>query len=249
MATLSHAVAAVYRSPAETELALEELQFSGFNMKSLSIIGRDYHTDEDILEEQTRYWGKMGSFYDEVWGLFGFAFILIPGVGPLFVAGPLVARVVGGLEGVMVAGGLSVLGADLYNLGFPKGSLLAARNSGKFVVIAHGNKEEAIRARDIVMGHAKREALQKHQNSPTRREPSLAGAVIMGMGGLNTIGAGLYSLGIPKDNLLRYEAALTSGKFVVIAHGNGEETSRAQQAISRTNPEMLQQHHPLKATL
>ncbi len=249
MATLSHAIAAIYKSNADVELALEELHLSGFDMKNLSVIGRDYHTDEDILEEQTRYWGKMGSFYDEVWGLFGFAFILIPCVGPLFVAGPLVARVIGGLEGVVVAGGLSALGADLYSLGFPKGSLLAARKSGKFVVIAHGNKEEAIRARNIITSHANREALQKHQNSPTRREPSLAGAVIMGMGGLNTVGTGLYSLGIPKDNLLRYEAALTSGKFVVIAHGNGEEASRAQQTINRTNPEMLQQHQPSRATL
>ena len=41
------------------------------------------------------------------------AFFLIPGIGPLLVAGPLVGWIVGALEGAALLGGLSVLGAAL----------------------------------------------------------------------------------------------------------------------------------------
>jgi hypothetical protein len=64
------------------------------------------------------------------------------------------------------------------------------------------------------------------------------------VGGLSAIGAGLFSVGIPKNSILRYETALKTGKFVLIAHGSAEETARAREIISRTNPEALEQHQP-----
>jgi hypothetical protein len=62
------------------------------------------------------------------------------------------------------------------------------------------------------------------------------------VGGLSAIGAGLYSLGIPKDSILQYETALKSGKYVVIAHGSAEETTHAREIINRTKPETLEHH-------
>ena len=48
-----------------------------------------------------------------LWGmLFGAAFFAIPGIGVL-VAGRLVAWIIGALEGAVVVGGLSVIGAGL----------------------------------------------------------------------------------------------------------------------------------------
>jgi hypothetical protein len=39
-----------------------------------------------------KYWGKQGAFWGGLWGmLFGAAFFAIPGLGPILVAGPLVA--------------------------------------------------------------------------------------------------------------------------------------------------------------
>jgi hypothetical protein len=41
-------------------------------------------------------WGKTGAFWGGFWGLlFGSAFFAIPGIGPVLVAEPLVARIVG----------------------------------------------------------------------------------------------------------------------------------------------------------
>src|SRR5579872_6364507 len=150
----NNSVVAIYKSHAEAEDAVKELQKTGFDMQKLSIVGRDYHTDEHVVGyynagERMKYWGKAGAFWGGIWGLlFGSAFFLIPGVGPLLVAGPLVGWIVGALEGAVVVGGLSAIGAGLYSLGIPKNSILqyeTALKSGKFVVIAHGSAEETTR--------------------------------------------------------------------------------------------------------
>ena len=59
-----------------------------------------------------KYWGKQGAFWGGLWGLLcGAAFFAIPGIGPVLVAGPLVASIIGALEGAIVVGGLSARGA------------------------------------------------------------------------------------------------------------------------------------------
>ena len=40
---------AVFRSHAEAEAAIKQLQEAGFDMKKLSIIGKDYETREDVV--------------------------------------------------------------------------------------------------------------------------------------------------------------------------------------------------------
>jgi hypothetical protein len=174
--TKCNSVVAIYKSHIEAETAVKELQQSGFDMKKLSIVGRDYHTDEHVVGyynsgDRMKSWGKTGAFWGGIWGLlFGSAFFFIPGIGPLLVAGPLVVWIVGGLEGAALIGGLSALGAGLYGIGIPKDSILqyeTALKSGKFVVIAHGSAEEATRAREIIK-RTNPEALEEHQ-------PSIAG--------------------------------------------------------------------------
>ena len=167
----NNSIVAVYPSHTAAEAAIKELQQSGFDMKKLLIVGRDYHTDEHVIGyynagERMKYWGKMGAFWGGIWGmLFGSAFFLIPGVGPLIVAGPLVAWIVGALEGAVVVGGLSAVGAGLYSLGIPKNSILqdqTALKTGKFVLIAHGTMDETTRAKEI-LGGTKPETLEHHQ--------------------------------------------------------------------------------------
>jgi hypothetical protein len=100
------------------------------------------------------YWGKQGAFWGGLWGmLFGSAFLLIPGFGPLLAAGPVVAWIVGALEGAIVVGGLSALGAGLYSSGIPKDSVIAyesAVKADKFLIIVHGASSEMTKARDIL---------------------------------------------------------------------------------------------------
>jgi uncharacterized membrane protein len=182
--TKNNSIVAIYPSHTAAETAIKELQQSGFDMKKLSIVGRDYHTDEHVIGyynagDRMRYWGKMGAFWGGLWGmLFGSAFFLIPGVGPLLVAGPLVAWIVGALEGAVVVGGLSAVGAGLYSLGIPKDSILnyeRALTTGKFVLVAHGTAEEVARARDVI-SHTNPEGVDEHEPSRATPEKCVAAA-------------------------------------------------------------------------
>ncbi len=169
------AVIAVFATHDQAETAIRELQKSGFNMQKLSIVGKDYHTEEDVVGyyntgERMKSWGKMGAFWGGLWGLlFGSALFFIPGVGPMLIAGPLVAWIVGALEGAVVVGGLSALGAALFSIGIPKDSIVKYETqikAGKFVVIAHGTPEEASKGRSI-LAKTQNESVEEHPYTPT----------------------------------------------------------------------------------
>jgi uncharacterized membrane protein len=157
--TRSDSVVAIYQNHSQAEAAIKELGKSGFDMKKLSIVGRDYHTEESVVGyynagDRMKYWGKMGAFWGGLWGLlFGAAFFWVPGLGPLLVGGPLVSWIVGALEGAAVVGGLSAVGAGLYSIGIPRDSVLryeTALKSGKYVLVAHGTADEVVRAKDVL---------------------------------------------------------------------------------------------------
>lgn len=157
--TQENALVAVYDNHAAAEEAVEQLQRARFDMRELSIVGKDYHTEEHVVGyynagDRMKYWGKLGAFWGGVWGLlFGAAFFAVPGLGPVLVAGPLVSWIVAALEGAVVVGGLSAIGAGLYSIGIPKDSILryeVALKSDKFLLIAHGTAREVARARDII---------------------------------------------------------------------------------------------------
>jgi len=157
--TDTNAVVAVYDNHSAAEGAVKELQKSGFDMKKLSVVGKDYHTEENVVGyynagDRMKYWGKWGAFWGGFWGLlFGAAFFWVPAVGPVLVGGPLVAWIVAGLENAALVGGLSALGAGLYSIGIPKNSVVeyeAAVKAGKYVVVAHGTAAEAAKARETL---------------------------------------------------------------------------------------------------
>ena len=182
--TKNNSVVAIYKSHTDAEAAIKELAQSGFDMKKLSIVGRDYHTDENVVGyynngDRMKYWGKVGAFWGGFWGfLFGAGFFWIPGLGPLLVAGPLVSWTVGALEGAAVVGGLSAIGAGLYGLGIPKDSIVQyeiAIKTGKFVQIAHGTPEETAQAQEIIK-HGSAELAEHHQTEPSLPEESPVGA-------------------------------------------------------------------------
>ena len=151
-----NSVVAIFATHNQAEDAVRELQKDGFDMKKLSIVGKDYHTDEHVVGyyntgDRMMYWGKLGAFWGGFWGLlFGSAFFWVPGIGPLVVAGPLVTWIVAALEGAVVTGGLTALGAGLYSIGIPKNSIVQYETevkSGKLLLVAHGTADEVERAR------------------------------------------------------------------------------------------------------
>jgi len=156
---INNSVVAVYRTHTEADQAVKELQRGGVDMHKLSIVGKGYHTDEHAVGyyntgDRMKYWGKVGAFWGGFWGLlFGSAFFMIPGLGPILAAGPVVAWIVGALESAVVVGGVSALGAGLYSMGIPKDSIVkyeAALKSDQFLLIVHGTAAEVAKAKDII---------------------------------------------------------------------------------------------------
>ena len=155
----ANAVVGIYKVHTQAAEAVKKLQKSDFDMRHLSIVGKDYHTEEHVVGyyntgDRMKYWGKMGAFWGGIWGwLMGAAFFAVPGIGPVLVAGPLIMWIVGALEGAAVMGGLSAVGAGLYSFGIPKDTVLkleTALTADNFLVVAHGAETEVSRAREIL---------------------------------------------------------------------------------------------------
>jgi uncharacterized membrane protein len=154
-----NSVVAVYGTHLEAEEAVKELQRAGIDMRTLSIVGKGSHTDENVVGyyntgDRMKYWGKLGALWGGFWGLLlGSAFFAIPGIGPVLVAGPLVAWIVGALEGAALTGGLSAIGAGLFSIGIPKNSIVeyeTAIRTDRFLLLVHGTTPEVEKARSAV---------------------------------------------------------------------------------------------------
>jgi hypothetical protein len=159
MMTDQNAVVAVYDTHEAAEEAVGELQRAGIDMRTLSIIGRGTHTDEQVVGyynsgDRVKFWGKAGAMWGGFWGLlFGSAFFAIPGIGPVLVAGPVVAWIVGALEGAVVVGGVSAIGAGLFGMGIPKDSIVkyeTALKTDKFILMVNGTTGDVERARELI---------------------------------------------------------------------------------------------------
>jgi len=150
---------AIYDSHAKAETAVKALQRAGFDMKRISIIGRDYHTEQHVLGflnagDRAKIYGKFGAFWGGLMGvLFGSAMLFVPVVGHVIVLGPLAAAVFGGLEGAVLVGGISALAGALMAVGIPKNSVLryeTALKADNFMLVVHGDAQEIERARGLL---------------------------------------------------------------------------------------------------
>lgn len=150
---------AVYDTHTQAESAVKALQRAGFDMKKLSIIGRDYHTEEHVVGflnagDRARYFGKFGAAWGGLMGmLFGSAMFFVPVVGHVIILGPLAATIFGGLQGAVLVGGASALVGALTAIGIPRNSVLryeTALKSDKFLLIVHGDAQEIQRAHELL---------------------------------------------------------------------------------------------------
>lgn len=172
----TNSVVAIYDTHDDAAKAVEELGTAGVDVKKISIVAKDYHTEEQVTGyynagDRMKHWGKFGAFWGGVWGLLlGSAFFMIPGVGPVLVAGPLVAWIVAGLEGAAVVGGLSAVGAGLYSIGIPQNTVLqydVALTAGKFLLIVHGTPDEVAKAREVLSKTAP-SLMETHEPQPVQ---------------------------------------------------------------------------------
>lgn len=143
------------------EDAVQRLARGGFPIKQISIVAQDLESEKEvhgyiIAGDLDKCGAAAETWFGGLFGLLvGAAFVWVPGFGPLFVAGPLAAALLSGIEGALAgttSGG--ILGA-LVGWGVPKQHILKYEDwvmGGRYLVIAHGNAEEVARANDILSG-------------------------------------------------------------------------------------------------
>jgi uncharacterized membrane protein len=152
-------VVAVFTDHNQAEAAIRRLQQAGFDMKKLSIIGRDYVSEEQVLGyvssgDRIRYWGRFGALWGALWGaLAGSAMLLFPGAGHIVVLGPVASALLNTVGGAALGGGAGALGGALASIGMSRDAVLryeTAIRAGRFAVIAHGDADEAGTAKRLL---------------------------------------------------------------------------------------------------
>ena len=54
------------------------------------------------------------------------------------------------------------------------------------------------------------------------------------VGGISALGAGLFSIGIPKNSVMQYETEVKNGKLLLVVHGTADEVERAKDILDQT---------------
>jgi hypothetical protein len=62
------------------------------------------------------------------------------------------------------------------------------------------------------------------------------------VGGLSTLSAALYGIGIPKDSVVQYERDVKVDRFLVMAHGSPAEVARARVTLAAGSPARIDIH-------
>ncbi len=157
-------VVGIYETIEQAEEAVHRLDREGFPVKHVSIVTQNlagiknphgFITPENDLTKRgtvTGAWiGGLCSL------LVGAAFLWIPGVGPLLIAGRLAALLFAGIEGALAGAATGGLLGALANWGIAEEHILEyekSLQSGKYLVIAYGNAEEVAHAHAILQGTA-----------------------------------------------------------------------------------------------
>jgi hypothetical protein len=154
----SNAIVGVYGGLADLEAGIRALRESNFDLHNVSALGLGESGGETVAYYQMPgrivCGGRMGAFWTHIWGLlFGWAFISIPELGPILVAGPLAMWIIAALDNASLFTGLSAVGAGLYSLGIPHARIMryeAALKRHMYLVVVHGAAAEVSWARAIL---------------------------------------------------------------------------------------------------
>ncbi len=160
MAQESSAVA-VYAHIDDAEEAVQQLGKGGFPIQHVSIITKNIGTEKKIHGFVTscdvaKSAATTGAWVGGIFGLLvGAAFLWVPGVGPLIVAGSLASAVLGGVEGAVTGAAVTGVLGWLVSLGISKQHILKYEEvvkAGKYLLIAHGTPDEVAKAKQILSG-------------------------------------------------------------------------------------------------
>ncbi len=139
--------------------AIKTLKNAGCDLKHLSVVGKDCCSVDQSLNycEDTAAQKKLAAwvaFWHRIWSqLAGDAFLTIPGVGPVLVAGPLAQPMVSAWTDLRFEDEINPLGEVLRGWRMSLKSIAqyeAALADGLILLIVHGDPGEVARAREAL---------------------------------------------------------------------------------------------------
>ncbi len=156
-------VVAVFADRDVARATLERLLDKDFPMDSVSLLGKGETSGDDSigiyykgLGERIKVWGAQGAFWGGLWGLLAGAagMFVIPGLGAVLAAGPIVEAIAAALAGAAVSGSamagaaaVSQLAIALHRMGIPHERLQYfhdAIQQGHYIIMLRcGNAQEA----------------------------------------------------------------------------------------------------------
>ena len=154
----------VFDSETKAQRVIEKLIEEDFPADRLSLFRKSGGSGDDMLGlaytdsgERIKVWGEHGAAWGALWGLLAGAtgLFVLPGIGPLLAAGPIVEALGGAIAGAAVAGGtmagaavLTEFASALHRMGIPETRIEDIRGAiedGKYVVILHCQPGESER--------------------------------------------------------------------------------------------------------
>lgn len=168
----------VYDAMEKVEDAIRTLHRADFPIDRVSVVAKDLHSEKEVhgyisAADISKTGAGTGAWLGGVFGiLIGAAFVWAPGFGPLMVAGPFAAALLGGIEGAIAgAAGGGLLGG-LIGWGVSRKHILKYEDhlrGGSYLLVVHGSSREVERAHEILGGTHPKE-LTMHD--PSEQEPA-----------------------------------------------------------------------------
>ncbi|MFC1774582.1 hypothetical protein ACFL3A_14735 [Pseudomonadota bacterium] len=153
-------IAALFSSPEPATRVVEQLIKHDFPMDQISLLHHAGGHGDDFLgiaysdeEERVRVWSEQGALWGSLAGLLAGAsgLLVVPGIGPLLAAGPVINAIAGAVLGAGVMAGSALatrLGIALHRLGIPEEKLEELHQAildGKILLLIHcGNDDPQV---------------------------------------------------------------------------------------------------------
>ncbi|MFA6972006.1 MAG: hypothetical protein WC208_11480 [Gallionella sp.] len=152
-----HFVGAVFDNPDDAYTLVEGMVKNDFQMDQVSILHKAGGLGDDFLgiaytneKERFKVWGAQGALWGALGGLLAGAtgLLLLPGIGPVLIAGPLIDAIAGAAvgAGLMTAGVAAThLTIALRRIGIPEDKLKILHQAvmdGKTLVLIHCGSDD-----------------------------------------------------------------------------------------------------------
>jgi uncharacterized membrane protein len=156
-------VVAVYEDHDRMERAVRRLHDEHFDMRDVSIVGRDFQTNNEPVGfvakgDYVQAGAEIGAFVGGIFALcIGMGFLILPGVGFVIVAGPVAAALLAEIEGMAAGATVGGLVGALVAWGVPRRQAVEYQDhvkSGKFLVLVRGDAQKIEHARSVLCPEA-----------------------------------------------------------------------------------------------